>query len=88
MAAPISSTEDLVTATSYLTGGKLCDYLDDSGWLFLVISGTDAQKSEVEKALKVIQGVAKKSGLEPDCIEVLMDYVLRKEGVSEEVGVA
>lgn len=47
--------------------------------MFCVSLG-NAQKSEVDRALKVIQRVAKESGLEPDCIEVLMDYVLGKEG--------
>lgn len=55
---------------------------------FFWIPGTNAQKSEVDNALKVIQGVARENGLDPDCIEVLMDYVLGKEGVSERVGVA
>ena len=39
------------------------------------------QKGDVDEAIRVIQGVAKENGLEPDYIEVLMGYVLGKEGV-------
>lgn len=45
-------------------------------------AGQKSEKSKLDKAVKVIQDVAKKSGLEPDCIEVLMDYILGEEGVS------
>ena len=31
--------------------------------------------AEVDNAVKVVQDIAKESGLEPDCIEALMDFI-------------
>jgi hypothetical protein len=49
---------------------------------------SEGKKKDVEKAIKVIHGAANESGLEPDCIEVLMDYVLGKEGIVDQLTAA
>lgn len=48
------------------------------------LSGTTSRqpRAQVDSAVGVIQNVAKEKGLEPDCIEALMDFVAGEGGVS------
>lgn len=52
-------------------------------FLFLFIGHADTDdkpKSEVDSAVDLISDVAKRTGLEPDCIEALMEFVTGREG--------
>ena len=48
--------------------------------LFPLETSSKKPKAEVDRVVKVIQDVAREDGLEPDCIEALMDFVIGQGG--------
>ena len=73
-----SEVERLIGATQYLLEGRKLQHSFHIVRVICVDSATRKPLAKLKEAVKVIQDVAKESGLEPDCIKVLMDYVTGK----------
>lgn len=77
-----SELERLIGAAQYLLEGRNC-YSTVARYFTYLCTDAASRKphAKLNEAMKVIHDVAKDNGLEPDCIEALMDYVTGGKGV-------